>query len=221
MADDDAPDDIAPENQEQETPTADEEKKPRLFTQEELDSIVRERVAKAKRSKAKQQPAPAFDMEQITSILQESISPIVDNMAAMQAKIDARDAADSAASFESLFTENGRIPDNLKPLLQMKWSTEKPKDGAAWMAECAKQFGTAEPSAETPQDAAKPDTPMPGNNVPSAAKDYSGVINPASLTREDIHHLRASGKYLEVLERYRLQGADGLPAFGRRKIPKG
>jgi hypothetical protein len=201
---------------EQETPPA-AEPQGKVFSQEEVDALIKDRLARDRRSrpKPKPQPAPTEDLAaQLGTVIADQLKPLGETVASLQAKIDAQEAKESSRAFDQAFDALGKIPESARDMVKQLAEATKPEDLSKWLAETATKGGWAGNGKPT-DEPVPPDTASPGA-TPTATKDFSGVIDPRSLTSEDVRHLRESGQLIATLERWRTQGQGSAAIFGKR-----
>ncbi len=168
----------------------------------------------------------------------EYVSSILDQIKGLSEAVGALKQDTAASKFDQAFKASG-LPASLRDFAEaaVKGSgtddiagylrslkvnapateTKPAKADAATQAPEAKLPPVAEtkPAGEKPAEA----TPeMPGG-TPSDQKDFSGVIDPKTLSREDVNYLRSQGKLLEVVEKWRRHSpGGGMSLFPKKRM---
>jgi hypothetical protein len=130
-------------------------------------------------------------------------------------KIETLEARAEADTFDSAFRASG-IPAEFKADALDLAKQRKPDDLGQFLADFAKKYVRAEPGKG---EAPRPASPTPGS-TPTAQRDFEGVIDPATLSREDIARLRSEGRFVPLLERWRKNGLPQKSVFGRGRQPQ-
>lgn len=203
----------------------------KMLSQEEVNRIVERRVRETKdelqrlqaeleaaKSSSPTQTKPAASSngasadiaEQIQKAIQASLTPIAEQLGSVTEHIQSTKQEQKAKAIDAALA--GYDP-NQHDLMRM-WLADKPV--ADYATELEKKFSVFKLApGETQTTPAAPRQPMPGGAPTGAQKDFSGVVDPATLTRDDVAHLQSQGKYLEVLEKWRMRG-QAPQLFGRR-----
>lgn len=179
----------------------------KMFSQDEVNKLL----AQQRRKLKSQQQAAQKEMPDLAG---EVVAPILSTLQQLQARLDKQEQQQQEAEFDRHFRESG-IPDKYRGLVAADFKVNKPADLPARLLELKGQLVVEQaPSAQAPA----PNTATPGTSPTAVARDYSGRIDPLSLTAEDIGRLRSEGRLLEVMERYRTSSADGSVIFPKRRL---
>lgn len=173
----------------------------------------------------------------------EYVSALLSEIKGLKETVTALQQDTTASKFEQAFKASG-LPASMRDFAEAAVKGSNATDIAAYLeamkvnvpaAAPAKETQASTPASQssvqavsplaTPADKptgktdSTPDEPMPGG-TPSAKKDFSGVIDPTTLSAEDVAHLTASGEFHPLLERWRRHGhgAGGMSLFPKKKL---
>lgn len=174
-----------------------------------INDSVRKRLDRERRKaqdlKPGQQPDP-----QIAEMLQ-ALNTQLDRTNAQIAELKAERAA---SVFESAYAATG-LPPAAKDMLRAAAEAIKPPDIGAWLKSQVSLFPA---QVEQTQQQTQQARPTPGANASAAPRDAAD-LKLHELTADDIASLRASGRFLEVLERHRHSSRNGSPLpFGKKLL---
>ena len=186
--------------------------KPEPFTpaqQALVNQIVQDRVARAVRDKPRDQPKdkPALSTDDPPAWA----ANMVEQMTHLHAELESVKASAQAGVFDTAFGAAG-LPPSVRDFVRAKFDSDKPQDPAKFMADAAQLFAPTVTPTTAPPPAVTP------GSVPTATRDFSGVVDPSTLTREDVARLRSEGRLVEIMEKWRTQGRPGS-FFRKRATP--
>jgi hypothetical protein len=136
-------------------------------------------------------------------------------------RLDRIEGSYTESQLKQAFTARGLSDDSFE-IVQKLHGVDKPSDLNAWLDKTTQKLGLGATPAARAEDSPPPRpaaTPTPGSTPTAANRDYlSGApIDPKTLSQEDVQHLRQSGQFLPVLERWRMRN---VPASGRKRPDK-
>jgi hypothetical protein len=187
------------------------------LTQEQLDGIVQDRLARDRQARAQatqspaqapQQNQPAADPEQMTP------KQMREAFATLNAQIQFRDLADELG-----------IARELRGDLFDLSQAQRPQDLRAWMTKKAEVYGgkAAQPVSQTPpQDPVKPPAAAPGAPAKVDPVDQNGLVNIFALSEQQIAAMapaKVREHFDKILEYARSQS--GAPPVPRHSLRKG
>jgi flagellar hook-basal body complex protein FliE len=187
----------------------------KMFTQDEVNALVQERLAKQKRSLEKKQSTnndtqkaqPQDD--QAVQALQKRLEEVLQKQQYLEIKtaIQDRGVRDPALVDVLISAHRAESPDDVNEWLDGKKSLFTAKQEQA-PAQTEQKQETKPAQQQT----------IANSPAPSGGPDYSGAIDFTKLTKDDVRNLQASGRFLDVLERYRSQ-IGGSSVFRKRGVP--
>ena len=156
--------------------------------------LRRKYLGKAKKKQPPQTQTQALDSDLLAVIAQvvhEQVSPIVETVGTLSQHF-------TSSQFDKAFSASG-LPEDFRQLASDAVKAANPSDMAGYLAKFA---GKLAAPAEQVQPK-RPSTPTPGSAPTAPPRDFSGLIDPSTLSAEDVAHLEAKGELLDVYKRWR------------------
>lgn len=161
---------------------------PKTFTQEQVDQIVRDRVARVKAGGEATTPPTPKQQAQVTST-ESKADPT-------QTLMDFQDYMDSL--------EGVKVPLGLKKRMRADFMAAKPPDpdawGSAWLADVGIKPGTTQTTTTAQQAAGEQKSagattvttpPISDKGAAQGVREFEQITNPRDLTKDDIERLQA------------------------------
>ena len=168
----------------------------KTFTQDELNTIVQERLA-ADRKRAKNRspkPQPATAPEPTNDEPPAWVTELITSNRALSQSVETLQQKARTDTFDAAFAKAGG-PEAAKDDIRTLAEAAKPADLGAFIAEKSKLFGGSTP-VNNPEDTATPGAP------PTVRNDDSGISDPFTWTAEDVNRQISNGTFKENADRY-------------------
>lgn len=180
------------------------------------------------RKQAKQEPQPAqpghdaFDIGELVSAITERVSAqVTEQFEPLRQGLEELRSSRQADQFDADYAKSG-LPEGLKQDLRdlSQFRKVKPSDLPKFFAEQRKKHlpgeGDKTPAIQPAKPQPQQGKPTPGATMNGGGVDLDGVINPLTMSAEDVARARADGRLVEIAERWRNRN---LPSGNRRRFP--